>query len=105
MLSRRQTGIRLYWLGCLGLLVLGGCSPAPRVKQNADNTYSISETGGWGYNEAVLKRQVKEQAEAFARSAGKRMLIVDEGLEPDSKVNVYPADEDTYTLTFRLTDR
>jgi len=105
MLSRRHTVIRLCWLACLGLLILAGCSPAPRVKQNADNTYSISETGGWGYNEAVLKRQVREQAEAFARSAGKRMWVVDEGLEPDAKVDVYPADEDTYTLTFRLTDR
>lgn len=104
MFSKRLFLIACFSLGCLWLLIHGGCTPAPRVKQNANNTYSIAETGGWGYNEAVLKRQVRDQAEAFARAAGKRLIILDEGLAPDEKVDVYPADEDTYTLTFQLAD-
>ena len=85
-------------------ILLTACAPQHRVVKLSPDTYRISEAGGWGYDLNELKREVHAQAQTFAKAAGKGWEIVSESTEPDSQVGVYPADNDTYSLVFRLTE-
>ena len=87
------------------LLFLTGCATESRVVSIDGDLYKITKFGGWGYDLKSLKSGVNAQARAFASSAGKDLEVVDESVTPDSRVDVYPADDDTYTLTFRLIER
>lgn len=81
------------------------CAPPTRVVQVTDNVYRISKEGGWGYDLKALKQEVGNQAQSFSAAAGKDYEIIDEKVTPDARVDIYPADDDTYALTFRLIDR
>jgi hypothetical protein len=83
---------------------LAACAPQHRVVKLSPDTYRISESGGWGYDLNELKREVQSQAQTFARAAGKDYELVSETTDPVTSVGVYPADNDTYTLVFRLTE-
>lgn len=85
------------------MLILSACAPMTRVTHVSGDVYNITETGGWGYDLKALKSQVQDQAKQFAATAGKNYEIIDENVVPDSRVDIYPADDDTYSLTFRLT--
>ena len=87
------------------LHLMTGCAPMTRVTPVSDNLYSITKTGGWGYDLKALKEQVQNQAKQFAAATGKDYEIVDETVTPDSHVDIYPADDDTYSLTFRLINK
>ena len=80
------------------------CAPVTRVNQISGDVYQISKEGGWGYDLVVLKEEVRNQAQRFAAAAGKQCEIIDEKTIPDARVDVYPADDDTYQVTFRLVD-
>jgi len=92
----------LYWF--LGAF-LSACAPTTRVVQVSDNVFRISKEGGWGYDLKALKQEVGNQARTFSASAGKDFEIVEEKVTPDERVDIYPADDDIYALTFRLVDR
>lgn len=81
------------------------CAPQTRVIPVGGEVYKITQSGGWGYDLKSLKSGVQQQAKTFASSAGKDLEIIDESTVPDAKVDVYPADDDTYTLTFRLVEK
>lgn len=87
------------------LFILTGCAPQTRVMKINDDLYKITETGGWGYDLNSLESEVHDQARLFASSAGKDLEVLDESVVPDTHVDVYPADDDTYSLTFRLIQR
>ena len=87
------------------LLFYAGCATESRVVQINGDVYQITKFGGWGYDLKALKSGVNAQARDFANSAGKDLEVVDESVTPDSRVDVYPADDDTYTLRFRLIER
>lgn len=89
----------------LSLLFLAGCAPETRVVRVNGDTFKITKDGGWGYDLNALESGVQQQARDFASSAGKDLEIIDQTVTPDNHVDVYPADDDTYTLTFRLIDR
>lgn len=86
-------------------LSISACAPTTRVLQISDNVYRISKEGGWGYDLKALKEDVRNQAQNFSADAGKKCEIIDEQVVPDQRVDIYPADDDTYALTFRLVDR
>lgn len=91
---------------CLALGVfISACAPTTRVVQVSDNIYRISKDGGWGYDLKALKQEVRNQAKTFSAAAGKDCEIIDEKVTPDARVDIYPADDDTYVLTFRLINR
>ncbi|MFZ4654663.1 MAG: hypothetical protein ACOYLM_09855 [Methylococcaceae bacterium] len=48
---------------------------------------------------------MQNQAKQFAAATGKDYEIVDETVTPDSHVDIYPSDDDTYSLTFRLINK
>jgi hypothetical protein len=81
------------------------CAPTTRVLQISDNVYRISKDGGWGYDLKALQQDVRNQAKNFSAAAGKDFEIIDEKVTPDARVDIYPADDDTYAITFRLIDR
>ena len=85
--------------------LLCACAPATRVTQVSGDLYQITKEGGWGYDLVELKQEVRNQAREFADAAGKQCEIVDEKIIPDDHVDVYPADDDTYQVTFRLINR
>lgn len=87
------------------LIFVSACAPTTRVVAVSDNVYRISKVGGWGYDLNTLKREVRDQATSFSASAGKDCEFIDEQVVPDQRVDIYPADDDTYALTFRLVDR
>lgn len=89
----------------LALLIVMGCAPMTRVSHISDDVYSITKTGGWGYDLKALKTQVQSQAKQFADAAGKDYEVIDESVKPDTRVDIYPADDDTYSLTFRLMNK
>lgn len=95
-------------LAILSLLLpaaLAACVPTPPVTENNDGTYTISQTGGWGYDMHDVKTEVKQQANQFARQAGKDLVILNEEVRPMRSYGTYPSYDDTYTLTFRLGER
>ena len=94
-----------YALPVLISMLLVACAPATRVTQVSPGLYQISKEGGWGFDLEALKREVKGQARQFAEAAGKQCEILDEKVTADPRIDVYPADDDTYTVTFRLVDR
>ncbi len=79
-------------------------SPSP-VNQLSPGIYEITRVGGWGFDLAELKNEVRSSAEIFATSAGKDMVIISEEVEPDEKVGTYPAYDDRYKLRFRLVEK
>ena len=85
--------------------LISACAPTTRVVHVSDNVYRISKEGGWGYDLKALRQEVGNQAKSFSAAAGKDLEIIDEKVTPDSRVDIYPADDDTYALTFRLIDR
>ncbi|MFZ4655073.1 MAG: hypothetical protein ACOYLM_12010 [Methylococcaceae bacterium] len=87
------------------LLSLTSCAPTTRVNHVSDDVYNITETGGWGYDLKLLKSKVQNQAKQFAAAAGKEYELIDESVTPDTRVDIYPADDDTYSLTFRLNNK
>ena len=90
----------------LALVVLNSaCTPTTRVVKVSDNVYRISKEGGWGYDLKALKHEVRNPAKSFSAAAGKECEIIDEQVTPDQRVDIYPADDDTFALTFRLIDR
>jgi len=93
--------IRILLLSSV-ICIVTGCAPITRVTHVSDDTYNITETGGWGYDLKALKSEVLNQAKQFASAAGKGYEVLDERVTPDSRVDIYPADDDTYSLTFRL---
>lgn len=99
---RGMMGLRLLMgLPLLGLLA---CAPVTRVTPLPGGLYQIRQEGGWGYDLQALEQSLKAQAASFARAAGKDYQIVETTTEPDERVDVYPADDDTMTVTFRLLD-
>lgn len=86
-------------------MLISACAPTPRVEHISDNVYRITQDGGWGYDLKSLKQGVRDQAKNFSAAAGKECEIIDEQVMPDQRVDIYPADDDTYALTFRLVDR
>ena len=88
----------------VSLLMLTACAPTTRVVQISNNVYRISKEGGWGYDLTALKKDVRNQAQRFSAAAGKECQIIDEQVVPDSRLDIYPADDDTYAVTFRLID-
>lgn len=89
----------------ISVLMLVGCAPEHRVLKIEPDTYKITESGGWGFDLRELKDEVKAEAKVFAESAGKKLVIVSETIEPDKTVDVYPAVDDTYTLVFKLVEK
>jgi hypothetical protein len=75
------------------------------VVQISNNVYQIKKEGGWGYDLKSLKQEVRNQASSFSAAAGKECEVIDEKVIPDERVDIYPADDDTFVLTFRLVDR
>jgi hypothetical protein len=75
------------------------------VLKNSDGSYSISKVGGWGYDLGSLKAEVKQDAANYAKGAGKTLEIVSESVQPETQVGVYPAYDDTYSLTFKLVEK
>jgi hypothetical protein len=86
-------------------IFVSACAPNTRVIAMSDNVYRISKEGGWGYDLTALKQEVRSQAKNFSAAAGKDFEIIDEKVTPDARVDIYPADDDTYAITFRLIDR
>jgi hypothetical protein len=87
------------------LVACATTAPTPNVKQISQDTYEVNKVGGWGYDLHDLKKQVKDTAELFAKSAGKDMVIISEEVQPDNTVGTYPAYDDTYKLKFRLVEK
>lgn len=85
-------------------VLMVACTPIPRVIQLSDNLYQIRRTGGWGYDLNELEQEVREQAKIFSEGSGKTFEIIEEKIIPDTRVDIYPADNDTYVLTFRLAE-
>lgn len=73
--------------------------------QVSENVYQIKKEGGWGYDLKSLKQEVRNQASSFSTAAGKECEVIDEKVIPDERVDIYPADDDTFVLTFRLVNR
>jgi hypothetical protein len=85
--------------------ILGACASTSPVLKNSDGSYSISKVGGWGYDLGSLKAEVKQDAANYAKGAGKTLEIVSESVQPETQVGVYPAYDDTYSLTFKLVEK
>lgn len=87
------------------LFFVSACAPTTRVVQVSENVYQIKKEGGWGYDLKSLKQEVRNEASSFSTAAGKECEVIDEKVIPDERVDIYPADDDTFVLTFRLVDR
>lgn len=83
-------------------LVLTACAPVTRVTQVAPDVYEIRKEGGWGYDLKSLRQELQDQAKTFAQASGRDYEILSTEVRPDERVDVYPADDDTEILTFRL---
>lgn len=103
--SNKLSRISISLLSVVVVTLDAGCAPQTRVIPIGGEVYKITQTGGWGYDLKSLKMGVQQQAKTFAASAGKDLEVVDESTAPDVTVDVYPADDDTYSLTFRLVDK
>ena len=84
------------------IVVLTACAPVTRVTQVAPDVYEIKKEGGWGYDLKALRQELEDQARTFALASGRAYEIVSVEMRPDDRVDVYPADDDTEILTFRL---